>query len=75
MSDNKKLCKWLRDNSSGAYRPSAEAAELIEKLEAERDAYKEKLDKVNSLRQSCEHLAAIDDAYAEFAGSFIFLYD
>lgn len=28
------LCKWLRDNSAGTYRPSAEAADRIEILEA-----------------------------------------
>tara|TARA_R110002096_G_scaffold315227_7_gene509483 strand:+ start:1710 stop:1904 length:195 start_codon:yes stop_codon:yes gene_type:complete len=27
------LCKWLRDNSSGVYRPSALAADRIESLE------------------------------------------
>ena len=26
------LTKWLRENSSGAYRPAAEAADLIESL-------------------------------------------
>ena len=29
----KELKKWLRDNSSGCYRPSAEAADYIENLE------------------------------------------
>ena len=29
---DKDLCKWLRDNSSGTYRPSAEAATRIEIL-------------------------------------------
>lgn len=32
---SKDLCQWLRDNSSGAYRKSAEAADRIEELEAE----------------------------------------
>lgn len=31
--DRKELCKWLRDNSSGAYRKAAEAADEIERLE------------------------------------------
>jgi hypothetical protein len=31
------LTQWLRDNSSGVYRPAAEAADLIEQLERERD--------------------------------------
>lgn len=30
--DVTKLCKWLNDNSSGTYRPSAQAAELIQDL-------------------------------------------
>ena len=29
---DKDLCKWLRDNSSGTYSPSAEAANRIEQL-------------------------------------------
>jgi hypothetical protein len=28
-----RLSKWLRDNSSGVYRPAAEAADLIEDLQ------------------------------------------
>jgi hypothetical protein len=32
--DQKELCKWLRDNSSGVYRPSAQAAHEIERLQA-----------------------------------------
>lgn len=27
------LTKWLRENSSGVYRPAAEAADLIERME------------------------------------------
>ena len=30
--EDPELCKWLRDNSSGTYRPSAEAASRIEEL-------------------------------------------
>jgi hypothetical protein len=33
-----KLIQWLRDNSSGVYRPAAEAADLIERLQSERDS-------------------------------------
>ena len=29
---DKDLCKWLRDNGSGTYRPAAEAATRIEML-------------------------------------------
>jgi len=34
MNDND-LCQWLRANSSGTYRPSAEAADRIEALNIE----------------------------------------
>lgn len=30
----KQLIQWLRDNSSGVYRPSAEAADKIERMES-----------------------------------------
>lgn len=31
-SSPQELCKWLRENSSGVYRPAAAAADLIEDL-------------------------------------------
>lgn len=31
-SSPQELCKWLRENSSGIYRPAANAADLIEDL-------------------------------------------
>lgn len=31
-SNPQELCKWLRENSSGVYRPAAAAADLIEDL-------------------------------------------
>jgi hypothetical protein len=31
-TDPQELCKWLRENSSGVYRPAATAADLIEDL-------------------------------------------
>jgi hypothetical protein len=31
-SNPQELCKWLRENSSGVYRPAAVAADLIEDL-------------------------------------------
>lgn len=31
-SSPQELCKWLRENSSGVYRPAANAADLIEDL-------------------------------------------
>lgn len=33
--NRKDLCEWLRENSSGVYRPSAQAADEIEALERE----------------------------------------
>lgn len=42
MDDNQ-LIAWLRENSSGVYRPSAEAADRIEALLAERDALRKQL--------------------------------
>tara|TARA_R110002020_G_scaffold28711_2_gene91189 strand:- start:711 stop:974 length:264 start_codon:yes stop_codon:yes gene_type:complete len=33
--NDKELCQWLRGNSSGVYRPSAEAADRIEALNRE----------------------------------------
>lgn len=35
---NEELCAWLREHSSGAYRPAAEAAARIEELSAQVDA-------------------------------------
>jgi len=32
MDTDFRLCKWLRDNSSGSYRKSADAADRIEQL-------------------------------------------
>jgi len=32
IEDDKKLCQWLRDNSSGSYKASALAADRIESL-------------------------------------------
>ena len=48
MSEYKDLCKWLRDHSSGAYRKSAEAAEVIENLEAKRDALQAELEQLKN---------------------------
>lgn len=43
--DDKILCQWLRENSSGIYRPSAHAAERIEYLLIEKKALQELLNK------------------------------
>jgi hypothetical protein len=44
---NTELCKWLRENSSGIYRPANEAATVIELLEAENEKLK------NFIREKC----------------------
>lgn len=31
--EQKELCEWLRNNSSGVYRPAAQAADEIERLQ------------------------------------------
>ena len=38
--EQKELCEWLRNNSSGVYRPAAEAALEIELLQAQYDEIK-----------------------------------
>jgi hypothetical protein len=40
------LCAWLRENSSGAYRPAAEAVDRIEQLEAALLAAQDDLEQV-----------------------------
>ncbi len=61
MMSDEKLCKWLRDNSSGVYRPSAEAARRIIKL---RSAL-ENLAEIAAQCDSWESFpqCAIDEAY------------
>lgn len=46
---SKELCQWLRDNSSGIYRPSARAADRIELLE---EALREARDWINETSAS-----------------------
>jgi hypothetical protein len=41
MMSETELCAWLRANSSGIYRPAAEAADTIERLTAELAAARE----------------------------------
>jgi hypothetical protein len=45
------LTQWLRDNSSGVYRPAAEAADVIEQLQRERDRLEEALKKIRTTTQ------------------------
>lgn len=50
-TDDKVLCQWLRQNSSGIYRPSAHAAERIEYLLIQNKALQELLERTeNELR-------------------------
>jgi chromosome segregation ATPase len=46
------LTQWLRDNSSGVYRPAAEAADVIEQLKRERDALRDIFPKILIALQS-----------------------
>ena len=57
--DNKQLCQWLRDNSSGVYRPAAVAAERIENLERENSkAFETQRDMLHL----CEHALGMDNS-------------
>jgi hypothetical protein len=38
------LTKWLRENSSGVYRPAAEAADLIDRLVSELETNTQEID-------------------------------
>ena len=39
MMGQTELCKWLRENSSGIYRPASDAADEIEHLAASKDQH------------------------------------
>ena len=56
------LCAWLRANSSGVYRPAAEAADEIEHLAAAKDQHFAQAmangAKANDLRVALERLIA-----------------
>ena len=41
--------KWLRDNSSGVYRPAREAADLIDQLERKLNAATDELDDIREV--------------------------
>jgi len=51
--NDKALCKFLRDNSSGVYRPCAEAAERIEALTKENARFRIALKAMNQPHQNC----------------------
>ena len=56
-----KLCQWLRGNSSGTYRPSAEAADRIEALHIELAELKQVINKLPS-RNSANLVSEIYNA-------------
>lgn len=60
------LCAWLRANSSGNYRPAAEAADEIEHLAAAKDQHfaqaMENGASANAYRAVLERIAALDPA-------------
>lgn len=51
MSSIAELCQWLRDNSSGIYRPAAEAATELERLTAELAAARVDAERFHWLRE------------------------
>lgn len=65
------LCAWLRANSSGIYRPAAEAADEIEHLAAAKDQHfaqaMENGAKANELRKVLADLLALPVAEKELA--------
>jgi hypothetical protein len=50
--NNIDLCDWLRVNSSGIYRPSAEAAAVIESLEADNKVLTAKVKELEAFIES-----------------------
>ena len=46
--NSEELCQWLRDNSSGNYRPSAHAAYTIESMQKEISTLKAGRDKMRA---------------------------
>jgi hypothetical protein len=62
MIGRTELCAWLRANSSGIYRPAAEAADEIEHLAAAKDQHFAQAmangAKANEYRAALEHLRA-----------------
>ena len=63
MMGRSELCAWLRANSSGIYRPAAEAAEEIEHLAASKDQHfaqaMENGARANELRDALAALLAL----------------
>jgi len=62
---SKELKQWLRDNSSGCYRPSAQAADYIQELE---ECLSEAVDRIESLEAALCDIAVMphidqDDAH------------
>ena len=66
MMGRSELCTWLRANSSGIYRPAADAADEIEYIAAVSDGHflqaMRNGAKVNELRDALEAIAALDPA-------------
>jgi uncharacterized protein (DUF1501 family) len=63
MMGRSELCAWLRANSSGIYRPAAEAADEIEHLAAAKDQHfaqaMENGAKANAYREALEHVVRV----------------
>ena len=48
MNNLQEICQWLRDNSSGIYRPAAEAAQELERMEQKIDSLIQERDLVRA---------------------------
>ena len=56
------LIAWLRENSSGIYRPAAEAADLIERLATISKEHDARAKMANFARCACDHCKALRPA-------------
>lgn len=56
------LIAWLREHSSGIYRPSAEAADLIERMAAISKDHDARARMANFARCACDHCKALRTA-------------
>lgn len=55
--NNEQLKKWLRDNSSGVYRPSRHAADVIDELERENNRLRDLLNSDEWIHAVAKNLA------------------
>ena len=69
--DDKELCKWLRENSSGDYRLSAYAAERIETLTVHLDNVQKECDRLEAMEKAApDMLELLTDIYKNHDAGF-----